>query len=145
MKLAANIFTATILISVGIFLFSTCQKPPIDRLKNPDEETNIPELIITKYDGGNVEWVSIQEGTSADAKVADAKQDRDDIVKSNDTLYIQLTNINDTLPFTASDKYTVVLKHDKKNRMYIKFDVKFIDGLADLKWGGWFSWGIKDE
>jgi hypothetical protein len=142
MKLTTNIFTAIILVLSSIFLFYACKKTPIERPADPNnpQGNNIAELIVTKYDGGNVEWVSIQEGTSADAKVADAKQDRNDIVQSNDTLYIQLTNINDTMPFTSSDKYTVVLKHDKKDKMYIKFGVKFTDGLADLKWGGWFAW-----
>ncbi|MDR2406940.1 MAG: hypothetical protein LBE13_02335 [Bacteroidales bacterium] len=133
MKLTTNIFTAIILVLTGMFLFYACKKPPI-------EMSRTAELIVTNYDGGNVEWVSIQEGISADAKVADAKQDRGDIVQSNDTLYIQLTNVNDTLPFTASDKYTVVLKHDNKDKMYIKFSVKFTNGLADLKWGSWLAW-----
>jgi hypothetical protein len=129
------------LIWIAVFAFYACEKPQIERPVNPDKpkETNIPELIITKYDGGNVEWVSLQKGTSADDKVADAKQDRNDIVQSNDTLFIQLVNINDTLPFTASGNYTVVLKHDQKDKMYIKLGVKFTDGLADLKWGGWFG------
>jgi hypothetical protein len=139
MKLATNIFRTIILALTGMFLFYACEKDPIKRPDNPTEP-NISELIITKYDGGNVEWVSIQEGTSADAKLADAKQDRNDIIQSNDTLYIQLVNINDTMPFTASGKYTVVLKHDEKDKMYIRFNVKFTDGLADLKWGGWFFW-----
>jgi hypothetical protein len=142
MKLIINIFTAIILVLSSMFLFYACNKTPIERPVDPNdpERTNIAELIVTNYDGGNVEWVSIQEGMSADAKVADAKQDRNDIVQSNDTLYIQLTNANDTLPFTASGKYTVVLKHDEKDKMYINMGVKFTNGLADLKWGTWLAW-----
>jgi hypothetical protein len=146
MKLTANILTAIILGLIDLFLFYACEKPPIDRTQTDDQaKINVPELIVTNYDGGNVEWVSIQEGMSADKKVADAKQDRNDIVQSNDTLYIQLVNINDTMPFTASGKYTVVLKHDRKDKMFINLGVKFTDGLADLKWGGWLAWAIKSK
>jgi hypothetical protein len=148
MKSITKILAAIGLILVGALAFYACEKPPIERPTDPEdpEKTDIPELIITKYDGGNVEWVSIQKGTSADAKVADAKQDRDDIRQSNDTLYIQLLCIdNDTVPFTATDKYTVVLKHDQKDKMYIKIGVNFTNGLADLKWGGWLAWSTKNE
>lgn len=136
------------LMLIGAFTFYTCEKPLIERPVNPNapDKTDIPELIITKYDGGNVEWVSIQKGLSADAKVADAKQDRNDIRQSNDTLYIQLLRVdNDTLPFTASGSYTVVLKHDRKDKMYIKLGAKFTNGLADLKWGGWMPYAAKNE
>ena len=129
-----------------LFIASNCEpehvRPPVD--PNDPETTDIPELVITKYDGGNVEWVSIQKGTSADAKVADAKQDRNDIRQSNDTLYIQLLCVdNDTVPFTQSGNFTVVLKHDQKDKMYIKTGAKFTDGLADLKWGGWLPINAK--
>jgi hypothetical protein len=148
MKSTINFFTVIGLVLVGALAFYACEKPPIERPVDPKDpgKIDIPELIITKYDGGNVEWVSIQKGTSADAKVADAKQDRDDIRQSNDTLYIQLLCIdNDTLPFTATDNYTVVLKHDQKDKMYIKMGAKFTNGLADLKWGGWLAWSTKNE
>ncbi|MDR1792456.1 MAG: hypothetical protein LBR36_03300 [Bacteroidales bacterium] len=130
-------------IILGLFLQLGCRKTPISNRTSGggDDSTivvNPAELIIYNYDGGNVEWVSIQKGTSADAKLADAKADRNDIVQSNDTLYIQLYTIeNDTVAFTGTDKLTVVLKHDKADKMYIKFLVPFKDGLADVKWGGW--------
>ncbi|MDR1758479.1 MAG: hypothetical protein LBR51_05935 [Bacteroidales bacterium] len=100
---------------------------------------DIPELIIYNYSGGNVEWVSIQDGITEDGKIADAKDNRDDIRQSNDTVYIQLLNISDTLPFTRSGNFNVVLKHDQKDKMYIKFNVKFANGLADVKWGSWMA------
>lgn len=143
MKLTTKILAVTLLVYIGLFIFNACDKTPIERIpdKEDPENTNIPELIITNFNGGKVEWVSIQKGMSADAKVADAKSDRNDIFRSNDTLFIQLVSIeNDTLPFTASGNYTVVLKHDQKDKMYIKLGVKFTNGLADLKWGGWLVW-----
>jgi hypothetical protein len=138
MKSVTNIFTIIVFVLSSMFLFCACEKPLIER----EEEEQKVNLVITKYDGGTVEWISIQEGISEEAKVADAKEDRGDIIQSNDTLYIRLINIDDTTSFTASDKYTVVLKHDKKDKIYIKFSVKFTDGLADLKWGSWFAYPI---
>ncbi|MDR2840999.1 MAG: hypothetical protein LBV75_07025 [Paludibacter sp.] len=132
MKLTKSGFAVLALTVITATIFCACEKQPI--------EGQPTELIITKYDGGNVEWVSIQEGLSEDAKVADAKQDRGDIVQSNDTLFIKLVNLSDSLAFTESGNFTVVLKHDKKNKMYIRFSTKFTDGLANVKWGGWFSW-----
>jgi hypothetical protein len=99
-----------------------------------------------KFDGGNVEWVSIQESTSADSKAADAKQDRNDIKRSNDTLYIHLYNISDEHPFDKSGKFIVVLKHDGSDKMYIKGalggKIEFENGVANeaVKWGGWLAW-----
>ncbi|MDR1653245.1 MAG: hypothetical protein LBS01_06295 [Prevotellaceae bacterium] len=131
MKRTTKIYTVIAPVLALMFMFSGCKKEPliIDR--------HGAELIVYEFDGGEVEWVAVQKGTSADDKVADAKQDRGDIVRSGDMLYIKLFEIeNDTIPFTSTGSYTVVLKHDQKDKMYIKFGVKFEGGLADVKWGG---------
>ncbi|MDR2824409.1 MAG: hypothetical protein LBB41_04330 [Prevotellaceae bacterium] len=135
MKSTVKILVLNFLVLVGICTFSSCKKDPltIDRKG--------AELIVTNYDGGTVEWVSIQKGFDGDAKIADAKQDRGDITQEGDILYINLFHIDrDTVPFDWTGKYTVVLKHNKKDKMYIKTNVKFTDGLGDAKWGTWLGW-----
>ncbi|MDR1592297.1 MAG: hypothetical protein LBS16_05380 [Prevotellaceae bacterium] len=145
MKSITKIFATVSLILVGALAFYACNNSPVNRIIDPNE-SNIPELIITEYDGGNAEWVSVQKGTSADGKIADAKQDRNDIRQSNDTLYIQLLRVdNDTVPFTETGSYTVVLKHDQRDKMFIKLGVKFTDGLAGLKWGSWMAWAPQNK
>ena len=103
------------------------------------------ELIITGFDGGDVEWMSIQTNTSAENKVADAKQDRNDIRRVGNTLYIQLystTSVNQS--FTGNGGHVVVLKHTGSSKMYIKGAIgtkpSFTNGTAVVAWGGWFAY-----
>ena len=111
-------------------------------------EINFPELVITDFNGGDVEWVSIQENSTPDSKVADAKQDRNDIKRDGSTLYIQLYNIvsgdEELTPFTKSGGFIIVLKHRDSNKMFIKGvpvgKPEFKDGCVQVKWGGWFEW-----
>jgi putative salt-induced outer membrane protein YdiY len=107
------------------------------------------KFIIYDFDesqDAEVEWLSLQGNMKPESKTADAKEDRNDIYRSNDTLFINLYNINDSdedslTIWEGTGKYIVVLKHTKSDKMFIKLNkTDFEKGCAKLKWGGWLKY-----
>ncbi|GHV81847.1 hypothetical protein AGMMS49991_04050 [Spirochaetia bacterium] len=95
-------------------------------------------LFVTNYNGGEIEWVSIQGDNSPESKLADTGSN---IVYGNKSVSIPLKDIKTGAPFDGSGKFIVVLKHkDSPRWMYIKSGVQFINGGASVKWGAWFAW-----
>jgi hypothetical protein len=95
-------------------------------------------LVVTNYDGGEIEWVSIQADNSPEGKLADTGRN---IVYGNKTVSIPLKDIKTEGAFDDSGKFIVVLKHKGSPKwMYIKNGVQFTNGSAAVKWGLWFPW-----
>jgi hypothetical protein len=95
-------------------------------------------LVVTNYDGGEIEWVSIQADNSPEGKLADTGTP---VVYGNKTVLIPLKDIKTEGAFDDSGKFIVVLKHKGSPKwMYIKNGVQFTNGGASVKWGLWFPW-----
>jgi hypothetical protein len=103
-------------------------------------EDSIPAstLVVTNYDGGEIEWVSIQGNNSHESQLAVAGSD---IVYGNKTVSISLKAVKTEVPFDGSGKFIVVLKHKKDpTHMHIKSGVRFTNGGASVKWSFWLRW-----
>ena len=97
-------------------------------------------LVLTNYNGGEIEWVAIQGDNSAESKLAEYRTNIE--YRDNKTVSIPLWAVGTETPFTGSGKFMIVLKHKgSPKHMYIKNKVAFTGGGANVRWGSWFRWG----
>lgn len=96
-------------------------------------------LVLTNYNGGEIEWVAIQGDNSAESKLAESRTNIE--YRGNKTVAIPLWAVETETPFNGSGKFMIVLKHrDSPRHMYIKNGVNFTGGGTNVRWGFWFRY-----